>query len=103
VSTEADRRAAFEDECLDWVRRYLADDAPLGGEMKGHRGRLLSLTLDRTSGEAEIVAEMVLLDGSPLTERYGIWTYGEPRPPTLDEPHGAREAGFMIAMGITSL
>jgi hypothetical protein len=103
VSTIDDptRRAAFEDECLDETRQYLADDSPLRGEMEGHGRSLRSLTLVRGDGDAEIVAEVVLADGTPLVERYSVWHYD--RPPSLDDPNAAREAAFMIAMGITSL
>ena len=69
--------------------------------MEGHGRHLRSLTLERGSGEAEIVAEIVLDDGAPLIERYPVWTYDTP--PDLDDPHAAREAAFMIAVGITNL
>jgi hypothetical protein len=99
--TDAARRAALEEECLHITRRYLADDAPMRHDMEGHGRHLRSLTLDRESGVAEIVAELVLDDGTPLTERYGIWTYDSP--PRLDDPRAAQQAAFMIATGITNL
>ena len=95
------RRAAFEDECLHKARALLADDAVLRGEMEGHGRSLRSLTLERGDGDAEIVAEMVLADGTPLTERYSVWHFD--RPPDLGDPHAAREAVFMIAVAITNL
>jgi hypothetical protein len=104
MSTEAERRAEIEDECWRHVLILLADDAPLRSDMEGHSGRhLVSLRLDRSRGDAEIVAEMRLRDGSSLTERYGIWTYDTP--PQLHErhPETAHYQGFMIAMGISDL
>jgi hypothetical protein len=101
VTADADRRAVFEEECLRMTRGLLADDAPLRGDMEGHGRHLRALTLERGSGETEIVAEIVLDDGTPLTERYNIWTYDTP--PDLNDAHAAREAAFMIAVGITNL
>ena len=95
------RRTAFEDECLRATRGILAEGAPLRGEMEGHGRHLRSLMLQRANGTAEIVAEIVLADGTPLTERYDVWTYDTP--PDPDEPGAARQAAFMIAMGITNL
>jgi hypothetical protein len=69
--------------------------------MEGHGRHLRSLTLHRANGAAEIVAELILADGTPLTERYDIWTYDTP--PDLDEPGAARQAASMIAAGITNL
>ncbi|WP_445147657.1 hypothetical protein [Baekduia sp. Peel2402] len=106
MSADADadfaaRRAAFEDECLRGVRKVLADEAPLRGEMERHGRTLRSLTLERSDGDAEVVAEMVLADGTPLTERYSVWHFDVP--PNLDEPFAAREAAKMIAIAITDL
>jgi hypothetical protein len=95
------RRAAFEDECLRATRGILAEGAPLRGEMESHGRHLRSLTLQRANGAAEIVAEVVLADGTPLTERYDIWTYDTP--PDPDDPAAARQAASMIAAGITNL
>jgi hypothetical protein len=84
------------------VGLYLADDAPLRGDMErfGHR-HLVALTLERDGEKAEVIAQMKLNDGSPLTERYDIWTHDTP--PVLDWPPAAREAAFMIAIGISGL
>jgi hypothetical protein len=101
VNGEAERRTKLEEDCLEWVRRYLADDAPMRSDMENFGRHLVSLSLDRHDGKAEIVADMTLDDDTSLTERYDIWTHD--RPPTLDETHGAREAGFMIAVAITNL
>jgi hypothetical protein len=103
VSADADaaRRAAFEEECLEHVVRKLADGAPLREDMEGFGRHLRSLSLVRTSDDAEIVAEMVLDDGTPLTERYSIWTYDKPNP-SLDTDE-ANYVAFMIAVGITNL
>jgi hypothetical protein len=104
VSTGPDdtaRRAAFEDECLRTARRVLADDAPLRGAMEGHGRSLRSLTLERGDDDAEIVAELVLADGTPVTERYSVWHFD--RPPDLADPHAAREAAQTIAVAITDL
>jgi hypothetical protein len=92
----------FEDECLRFTRRYLADGAPMRDDMESHGRQLRSLALEREGDKkAEIVAEMILDDGTPLTERYDVWTYDSP--PSLSDPHAAREAAFMIAVGITNL
>ncbi|WCB91583.1 hypothetical protein DSM104299_00254 [Baekduia alba] len=101
ATDDAARRAAFEDECLRATRAILADGTPLRGEMEGHGRHLRSFTLHRANDAAEIVAELILADGTPLTERYDIWTYDTP--PDLDEPGAARQAASMIAAGITNL
>jgi hypothetical protein len=99
VKTEAERRVKLEEDCLQWVRQCLADGTPMRSDMENFGRHLVSVVLDRHDGKAEVVAEMKLDDGTPLTERYDIWTFD--RPPTLDDPNGARDAGFMIAHAIT--
>jgi hypothetical protein len=94
-------RAAFEDECFAYVQRSMADGASMREDMELNGRHLRSLTLERTSDDAEIVAEMTLDDGTPLTERYSIWTYDTP--PNPNDPHEARQAAFMIALGLTKL
>lgn len=94
-------RSAFEDRCLEHVLEYLAAGAPMREDMEGFGRRLRSLTLERTDDDAEIVAEMTLDDGTPLTERYSIWTYDKPGPSISAAE--ANQVGFMIAVGITDL
>jgi hypothetical protein len=66
--------------------------------MEGHGRHLRSLSLQRVGGA---VAEVVLADGTRLTERYDIWNYDTP--PDPGEPGAARQAASMIAAGITNL
>jgi hypothetical protein len=103
MSAEAESlsRSAFEARCLYHVVRLLADGAPLREDMEGFGRHLHSLALERTADDAEIVAEMALDDGTPLTERYSIWTYDKPGPSTSAAE--ANQVAFMIAMGITDL
>lgn len=95
------RRTAFEDECLHRLRDAFDRESPLAGEMEGHRGRLRSLTLERTADDAEVVAEILLNEGGTVTDRFSVWWHDTP--PNLRDPHAAREAAFMILVGLTGL